>query len=97
MEDHCGKVAARAWESLTSASPGDWHMVDPVFKLVQVSAGAAAAVGAAAIATETAPVTNAGVMYFSPIRMVAFFLSGLGRRRRGRRGRGRPGAGGGWR
>jgi hypothetical protein len=51
-------------------------MVDPVFKPVQVSVGAAAAVGAAVMATATAPVTNADVMYFSLIRMVALFRWG---------------------
>src|ERR1700688_4640454 len=51
-------------------------MVDPVFKPVQVSVGAAAGVGAAALAHAPAPVTNAGVMYFSLIRMVTLLRWG---------------------
>jgi hypothetical protein len=66
-------------ELLISASPGDWHLVE-VAELTQYCwvdgwsvpppVDAAAAVGAAAIATATAPAASTGVMCFNPIRMV---------------------------
>jgi hypothetical protein len=57
---------------LISTLPGDWHVV-PAPVATQVfdnGVGAAAAVGAARIATAAAPAANSGVTWVSLIRMV---------------------------
>lgn len=62
---------------MTSTLPGDWHVVAaPLATQVFWSGvGAAAAVGAATVATTAAHAANRGAMWLSLTCMVAFLLS----------------------